>query len=118
MATDQICKVPTVKAETGDESFSWPMLEEFAIEYQQYCSEGASSKKKVALSVPAHVACVPDSIARKAIPRRTELRKMHFLKYCYTLECPGCQWLQNPTWKLAKPFEMSQIQDRRLDGQG
>ena len=21
---------------------------------------------------------------------------MHFLKYGYTLECPGCQWLQNP----------------------
>ena len=81
---DQSYKVSTVRAKTEDESFGAQMIEEYAIQYQQYRSEGASSKKKVALSVPAHVAFVPDSIARKAIPRRTQSRNMHFFKYGYT----------------------------------
>ena len=30
------------------------------------------------------------------MPRRTQLRKALFVKYGYTMECPGCQWLRNP----------------------
>ena len=95
-ARDQIYKVSTVEARTENESFSVQMIEEVAIEHQRYCSEGASSKKKVALSVPAHVTFVPDSNARRAIPRRIQLRTMHFLKYGCTFECLGRQRLQNP----------------------
>ena len=114
---DQIYKVSTVKAKTEDESFSAHILEEVDVSYQQSSSEGASSKKKVALSVPAHFPSVPDSTSKKAIPRITQWRKMHFLKYGYTLECPGCQWPPNPTWRLVKSFGRLQIRNRRLDGQ-
>ena len=81
MATrDHIYKASTVTSKT-DESFSAQTPEEIAFEDQQYCSEGGSSKEKVASSGPTHVAFAPDSIARKAMPRRTQLRELHFLKY-------------------------------------
>ena len=118
MATrDHIYKVSTVKAKTEDESFSAHLLEELEIEYQQYRNEGASSKKKVALSVPAHFPFVPDSTARKAFPRITQLRKMHFVKYGYTLEC-RMPMAPEPLWTLSKSFGRLHVQDRRLDGQG
>ena len=66
---DQIYKASTVKAKMENESFSAQMIGQVVILYPQYCSKAASSKKKVASPVPAHIAFVPDSTARQAFPR-------------------------------------------------
>ena len=114
---DQTYTVSTVRDQTDDEFISAQILEEVAIEYYKHCSEGVS-KKKVALSVPAHVAFVPDSIAGRAIPRRTQLRNMHFLKHGFTSECPECQWLQNLYGNSRNPSEYCRSRIEDLYGQG
>ena len=91
--SDGVFSCATIRRLPDENAFDPTIIEDIKVRYQDYVMEGASSTPTTIRPAPMSTP-MPDPDAAPRVPRRARLRPEDFVKFGYTVGCPGCEQLQ------------------------